>query len=153
MSSGVPDVRVNYDSIRPLVGELGAMSPAMRTELRRGFRAAGAKALARAKSNASFSSRIPAAITVRPLTGARSAGVFLRVNKERAPHARSLEGIGTAGVGGAARFFRHPVFGRDVWVDQPTRPFMVPAVLASRDDAQKAAIDAIQAAARVGRFH
>lgn len=151
--SGAPDVRITTENIRPLVGELGAMTPAMRSELRRGFRAAGGKALARAKASASWSSRIPGAISVRPLTGARSAGVFLRVNAAKAPHARAYEAIGSAGVGGAARFFRHRVFGQDVWVNEPTRPFMVPAVQASRDDAQHAALDAIQAAARVGRFH
>lgn len=147
-------VRITHD-LRPLIGELGAMSPAARAELRRGFRQAGAKALARAKANASWSSRIPAAISVRPMTGARSAGVFLRVNRERAPHARAYESLGTG-----ARVFRHPVFadgevGRNGWrwVAQESRPFIVPAVNASRDDAQRAALDAVTAAARVGRFH
>lgn len=147
--TGAPQVTMSTPSLRTLVGELGLMEPAMRSELRRGFRAAGAKALSRAKSNASWSSRIPAAITVRPMTGSRSAGVFLRVNADRAPHARAYEGISRSS---GTRYFRHPVFGRDAWVAESTRPFLTPAIDAARGDTQKAALDAIQAAARAGRF-
>jgi hypothetical protein len=143
--------QVNLDmaGVRPLVGELGAMSPAMRAALRAGFRLAGNLAARRAQANASWSRRIPGAIRVRPLTGARSAGVFLRVDSSRAPHARAYEGLGRR----ANRFFRHPVFGnREAWVSEATRPFMVPAVRDTRDDANAAAVAAVNMAARVGRF-
>jgi hypothetical protein len=145
-----PTVKLDATSgIRPLVGELGQMSPAMRASLRSGFRLAGNLAARRAQSNASWSRRIPASIVVRPTTGVRSAGVFLRTNSTRAPHARAYEGLGRR----ANRFFRHPVFGnRDVWVTEPTRPFLAPAVRDTRDDANDAAIAAVNAAARAGRF-
>lgn len=120
----------------------------MRSTLRVGFRAAGGLAARRAQVNASWSRRIPGSIIVRPLTGVRSAGVFLRVNSARAPHARAYEGLGRR----ANRFFRHPVFGSDVWVDEATRPFIVPAVDDTRGDANAAAVAAVNAAARVGRF-
>ena len=140
------EVRMDYHGLRPMVRELGAMAPVVRKELRRGFRAAGESAGRRAKAKASWSTRIPGAIVVRPLTGANSAGVFLRVNSARAPHARPYEGMG------GARTFRHPVFGQDVWVAEATRPYLRPAVQESRGDAEKAAIDAVHAAARAGRF-
>lgn len=141
-------VSIGVNGIRPIVGELGRMTPVMRATLRVGFRAAGGLAARRAQVNASWSRRIPSAIMVRPLTGARSAGVFLRINSAKAPHARAFEGLGRR----ANRFFRHPVFGSDVWVDQATRPFLVPAVDDTRDDANVAAVAAVNAAARAGRF-
>jgi hypothetical protein len=142
-------VKLDASGLRPLVGELGQMTPVMRAALRSGFRTAGNLAARRAQVNASWSRRIPGALQVRPLTGARSAGVFLRVNSARAPHARAFEGLGRR----ATRFFRHPVFGnRDVWVDEATRPFMVPAVRDTRGDANDAAVAAVNAAARAGRF-
>lgn len=143
-------VSVDYSGLRGLVADLGAMSPAMRAELRRGFRAAGAHALQRARANASWSSRIPGAISVRPLTGARTAGVFLRVDANRAPHARPYEGISQRG---GTRFFRHPVFGdEDTWVSQASRPYLAPAVQASGPEADAAVESAVRAAARAGRF-
>jgi hypothetical protein len=142
-------VSTNLTDVRPLVGELGQMTPVMRATLRVGFRTAGGLAARRAQVNASWSRRIPGSIIVRPLTGVRSAGVFLRTNSNRAPHARAYEGLGRR----ANRFFRHPVFGnRDVWVDEATRPFLVPAVDDTRDDATAAAVAAVNAAARAGRF-
>ena len=140
---------MDISQLRSMVGDLGAMSPAMRRELRVGFRRAGGRAAERAKANASWSRRIPGAITVRPLTGARSAGVFLRVNADKAPHARAYEGLSRRSARGS---FRHPVFGRDVWVSQATRPYILPAVNETRADTEKAALDAVTAAARVGRF-
>lgn len=137
-----------YVGLRLLVGELGRMSPAAKQELRRGLRAAGKTVLQQAKSNASWSSRIPGAMRLATRTGAKNAGVFLRVDATRAPHARPYEGIGTR-----AGFFRHPVFGnRDVWVSQAQRPFLVPAAQAGRPAVVKAGEDAVKAAARAGGF-
>lgn len=84
---------------------------------------------------------------VRPLTGAQTAGVFLRVNAARAPHARPYEGMTGRNP------FRHPVFGdRSVWVAERTRPFLVPAVQETRPEVMGAAVDAIRDAARAGGF-
>lgn len=141
--------RIDTTDVRKLVGDLGAMEPAARTELRRGFRAVGMKVGQRVKARASWSSRIPAAVRVQPLTGARTAGVFLRVDADRAPHARPYEGISKSS---GTRFFRHRVFGTDTWVAEPTRPFLGPAARESAGEAQEAAEAAVRAAARVGRF-
>lgn len=139
-------VSLEYGELRALVRELGVMTPVVRRELRTGFREVGRGAADAAKADASWSSRIPKAISVRPLTGARTAGVYLRVNSARAPHARPYEGIGGQAT------FRHPVFGRNRWVAEATRPYLTPAVQHARPDAEKAAKDAVLAAARVGRF-
>jgi hypothetical protein len=84
--------------------------------------------LADARSRASWSSRIPSAISVRgSATNENRVGVELRVSAASAPHARPFEGMGQGGS------FRHPVFGRDRWVAQATRPYAFPAVRAASD--------------------
>lgn len=92
-----------------------------------------------AKSNASWSSRIPGAI--RPRVTTRRVG--LRVAAKRAPHARPFEGISQGAT------FRHPVFGnRNVWVPQSARPFLKPAVEENRDEFMDAAGKALDEAAQ-----
>src|SRR5690554_3410860 len=71
-----------------------------------------------------WSTRIPGAISL----SVRKNGVMIRVSGKKAPHARPYEGM----VGNRKKF-RHPVFGdEDKWVDQRTRPFLIPAVNAHR---------------------
>jgi len=71
-----------------------------------------------------WSTRIPDAISL----SVRKNGVMIRVSGQKAPHARPYEGI----VGNRKKF-RHPVFGdRERWVEQRTRPFLIPAVNAHR---------------------
>lgn len=138
----------DFTALRQLVADLGKLEPATRKELRRGMLNAGQGALQDAKARASWSSRIPGAITMGARTSGTSVGVHLRVNAARAPHARPYEGIG--GRGGS---FRHPVFGdRDVWVSQVRRPFLVPAVQAARADVIREVQDAVNAAARAANF-
>jgi hypothetical protein len=137
----------NTAALRLLVHELGRMPDDIRTGLRIGFRKAGQAVMADAKTNASWSSRIPAAMSLRTSTKAKSAGVFIRVDAKKAPHARPYEGFSNRGDS-----FRHPVFGhREVWVTQATRPFLYPAAVKGRDRVQAAAELAVrQAALRAG---
>lgn len=89
-------------------------------------------------ARASWSSRIPRAITTR--TSFARGSVELRVRSGQAPHARPYEGIGTRGS------FRHPVFhdGFDgPWVTQATRPFFFPSVDAHRDKIRGAVESAV----------
>lgn len=139
---------VDFVGIRALVGSLGDMPAEVRANLRKELRVVGQSALSKARSNASWSSRIPPAISVRVSTRGDKAGVYLRVDAARAPHARPYEGIGSRGA-----TFRHPVFGdRDAWVTQATRPYLVPAVQAVRDEALRAAEQAVLNAARAARL-
>lgn len=93
----------------------------LRKELRPRLRKAAERIVTTARSNASWSSRIPAALRVE--VRARS-GVQIVADKATAPHARLYE------FGQDRRGFRHPVFGNmDVWVQEQTRPFLIPAVV------------------------
>ena len=139
---------VDFVGVRLLVGELGQMPPTIRAELRKGLKDAGQFALAKARANASWSTRIPAAMSLRTSTSASNAGVFIRVDSAKAPHARPYEGIGSRGDS-----FRHPVPGdRDVWVRQLTRPFLVPAVRDTRPKVTEAGINAVRVAAQHAGF-
>lgn len=140
---------VEFDGLRILVRDLQGMAPDIRAGLRLAFRAAGQTGLTQAKANASWSSRIPGAITVRTSTTANSAGVYLRVNSDAAPHARPYEGIANASRG----YFRHPVFGdRETWVAEKTRPFLAPASTSARAVAKDRVDHAVRTAAARAHF-
>lgn len=138
---------VEYPTLSVLVGELGVLPRAVRSELRRSFRAAGETALTKARSNAGWSSRIPQAISLRTSTRGPRTGVALRVDP-RVPHARPYEGLRRGG----GRTFRHPVFGGAEWVTQATRPYLRPAVDSVSEVVMSAARDAVQSAARSAGF-
>lgn len=93
-----------------------------RTAIRKPLREAGQQVLADARGNASWSSRIGGAMRIRTSFSSRRPGVFIQVDRNKAPHARPFEGI-------VQWSFRHPVFGnREVWVEQASRPYLVPAL-------------------------
>lgn len=109
-------------------------------DLRRNILDAADVIVQRARSNASWSSRIPNAISARVRFGTGSA-VRIVVDSRQAPHARPYEGIGQRG-----ETFRHPLFGKDIWVEQQRRPFLVPAIRQHEDDVVKGVQDAINSA-------
>jgi hypothetical protein len=111
----------------------------LRPELRRNIIDAGELIASTARVNFSWSTRIPDAISVRVRFGTGSA-VQVVINAQKAPHARAYEGIGQRGG-----TFRHPVFGRDVWVEQQQRPGLVPAVRQHEDAAVRGVQSAIDA--------
>lgn len=122
--------------------DLKRLAPDIRKELDRELRAAAKEVAATAKANASWSTRIPAAIGVS-VTG---KVVAVKAREVKAPHARPYEGIGGQGS------FRHPVFGdRQVWVSQATRPFIAPAAKEHEADFYRRVEDAVdRAAAKAG---
>lgn len=102
-----------------------------------------------AKARASWSSRIPGALSTR-VTGksASSPGVDLVGKTGRAPHMRPYEGWTK---GGKQASFRHPLFGnRNYWYSQPARPFITPAISKGvkqfRKDVADAAVSAYKKA-------
>lgn len=115
------------------IAELGkalrTAAPVVRRELPRRMRRAGQAVQATARRNASWSRRIPGAIGLRAVTTGARAGVLLRLNARKAPHARAYEGLQR---GGRAVTFRRQVYGK-AWVEQRTRPYLIPAVNAHRD--------------------
>lgn len=109
--------------------QLRDVPPKIRRNLNPRLRKVAGRIVSTARGNASWSSRIPGAISVR--SGART-GVQIVVSKAQAPHGRLYE------FGQDRRGFRHPVFGNtDVWVQQETRPYLVPALRRHGDDVVK----------------
>lgn len=136
-----------------LARDLNKMGAAQRRRLRAEFNRIGQAALSDARSRASWSRRIPSAITTRPITDMTRGrvGVELRVSKDKAPHARAYEGLGQSGS------FRHPVFAdpnvsRSEWTwtqkNSQFRPFVWPAARGRAADAQRAVEQTFEDAAR-----
>ena len=128
--------------------DLGRMSSLQLRSLRSSLARVGQSALSDARSRSgAWSTRIPSAISIRPITDATRGrvGVELRVSKS-VPHARPYEGISQQGSSG---YFRHPVFGHtDRWVRQPTRPYAWPAARGREPDVRRAVEKAVEDAAR-----
>ncbi|WP_160051429.1 HK97 gp10 family phage protein [Nocardiopsis sp. FR26] len=110
------------NSIRRLIRQHGKFPEDLRKSLRPRMKAAGQPILADARRRASWSTRIPRALRLATSFTRRQAGVSIVASQRIAPHARPLEGIR------GNRTFRRPVFGdRETWVEQNTRPYLVPA--------------------------
>lgn len=119
----VPTVAIEgRDQVLQLRRDLLKIPTNLRKEIRPALREAAENVKRGAQGNSHWSSRIPAAMRIRVSFAQNRPGVFIVVDKGKAPHARPYEGI----IVGS---FRHPVFGdRDVWVTQQTRPYLVPAL-------------------------
>lgn len=98
-----------------------------------------------AAQRASWSTRIPKSLAVRVAFSGRKQGVRIIARKKIAPHARTFEGLPG---GSRSGYFRHPVFGSDRWVQQETRPFLVPAMAAGRADVLKGLAGAVRDSVR-----
>ena len=108
------------------------MATSVRKQIRTGVAAAAEPLAAAVRAEASWSSRIPGATTIKTSFGPRSAGAVVEVNKKKAPHARPLEMGSQRSSSGT---LRHPVFADSskskdewTWVSQPQRPFFFAAV-------------------------
>lgn len=130
-----------------LARDMHRMGPAGRRALRRRMKELSGPLLADARARASWSTRIPGALSVRPIVRDDRIGVQLRASAAKAPHARPYEGMVQPDA------FRHPLFGdRDSWWTQKTRPFAVPAALAKAEDTRRAVLGAYEDAAREAGF-
>jgi len=121
---------VDHSSVTQLAQRLGSVPTELRRELRPKLRAVGVIISNDMKSRASYSTRIPGAISTTVSFAQKGGGVKIKVDARKAPHARVLERGNQRGRGTT---FRHPVFGTDTWVSQPMQPFFFPAVHANRD--------------------
>ncbi|MEO3875528.1 HK97 gp10 family phage protein [Nonomuraea sp. B12E4] len=134
-------------AIRALQQDIGKIEPELRKALRPALKTAAEPIVTDAKGRASWSARIPRAISLSVRFGRRDPGVSIRVRRSAAPHGRPLEGI----TGNAT--FRHPVHGhRDRWVAQQTRPYLAPAVDAGADGVLAASVEAVDQVARERGF-
>ena len=133
--------------LRKLVADLGKIPPELRRAIRPALKKVAEPVLAQARSNASWSKRIPGAIRITTSFSQKRPGISIVVSRTRAPHARPYEALGEPGS------FRHPVFGnRDAWVSQKARPFLFPAVRAKADDLSEEAGRVVDEAARSAGF-
>jgi hypothetical protein len=146
---GALKVDIDTKDLRQLYVDLKGVEGNLRVELRKGVKAAAEPIASAVRSAASWSSRIPGAVRVKPSFGARSTGVTITVDGGRAPEARVLE------HGGRGGNFRHPVYGnREVWVSQRAQPFFFTTVSSGSavDSAEKAILAAMDAIARKAGF-
>ena len=125
--------------------QLASIAPEMRRGTTRAIVQGGAPIVAQAKANAAWSSRIPSAITMRTAYSGRRAGIFIRVDSARAPHARGYEDVTGRGE------VRHPVYG--VWRQNvkyaKSKPFTAPAIRAGAPRVRAGIEQAISDALRV----
>jgi len=119
----VPVVQVSgTDQVLQLRRDLLKVPQEAQRGLRRAVREIGSDVQQTSQANASWSSRIPGAHFMRVSLSQSRPGVFIRVDHNKAPHARPYEGI-------LQWTFRHPVYGdRENWVEQQSRPYLVPAL-------------------------
>lgn len=139
--------------MRDLVAEMRLVdkkfASAVRKEIRAAITEAGAEIVAKVRASASWSSRIPGAVSLRPNFTARSAGVRIVVNRRKAPHAGIYE-LGNKGASDAATF-THPVFGKGEAV-QATRPFFFTSIERQTPDTERRVLAAIDQACRDAGF-
>lgn len=145
--SGAPEVRVHAPDLLQLKRDLQGVDKTLVAELRRGLKEAAGPVKRQVQANASWSKRIPKAITIGTAFAAKRTGIFIRENAKRAPHGRALENQGQAGT------FRHPVFGnRDRWVAQRARPHFYRGAEQHFDTVERAVLDVMDAVARKAGF-
>lgn len=139
---------VEVSGVRELALLLGSLPKEVQAALAPALDAAAGVIADKAKENASFSKRIPAAVYTKHSFAAGKGGAVVGVDASKAPEARVLE-LGNEGSRGPK--FRHPVFGnRDNWVEQDRQPFLFPAVTSERPEAVAIIADAVKEAARLG---
>jgi len=141
-------VEVRFDGnqeLRKLVRDFGKLPAELRKELRPALKRGAQPILTQARSNASWSTRIPKATRISTKFQGRRGGVVIAVSAKRAPHARPYEGI-------SGSPFRHPVYGhRDrPGVAQAARPFLFRAVEAKGGEVTK---ELAKTVIEVGRKH
>lgn len=128
-----------------LVLALRALPAELRRQVRPALLEAAQPIVDDARRRASFSRTIPKSIVPRLGFGQHSASVRLVARRDVADRpVRAFEGLQR---GARPGLFRHPVFGRDRYVDQPTRPFLGPALDAGRDEVLEALTGALTSSA------
>ena len=128
------------DEIGELIRDLGRIPADARRYVRPALAGSGRDVLNRARANASWSTRIPAA-TRLSIRFTRNPGVDVITDGRRAPHAHVYENEGRPGRKS------HPLFGnRDHWFRFQARPYLAPAMDAEAPHAAAAMADALERA-------
>jgi hypothetical protein len=145
-AAGAMRFKIEGADLNAVYRQLRATEPKLASALRKGIKDAAGPVVVEVKAEAEAQGlhRAAAATSVR-FSSAKRNGITatIRTDHKAAPMARPLES-GSQGSGG--RFNRHPVFGRDVYVNQPVRPYFWTAVKKTSPQVGqriKAALDAV----------
>jgi hypothetical protein len=130
------DVSLSRAEISALAKDLGTVDVVMRRQLPKRLREAAKPVVDQARTNAAAVSKQIRIGTRVKLASRRGASVkIIGYSPGNIPLAGLLE-RGNKGNAYARATFRHPVYGHtDRWVDQPTQPYLQPAVDAKRKEA------------------
>jgi len=138
MASTATEFTIDVSDLRTLARDLRKIDPELAKELRVGLKAVAEPVRLAASTRAwAISAKIAGPFVVT------TSGVTAKVkNKSTHPLAGLFE-FGNKGSAGAGPF-RHPVFGnREVWVNQPTRPYLAPALAARQEQVVDGFVDLI----------
>lgn len=143
-AAGAMRFKIEGANLDAVYRQLRATEPKLAAALRRGVKNAAQPVVdeIRTEAEAQGLYRAAAATSVR-FSSTKRNGITatIRTDHKAAPMARPLE-VGSRG----SRFNRHPVYGHDVWVNQPLRPYFWPAVKKASPlvgQRIKAALDAV----------
>ena len=131
-------VGIDTSAFKLLAKDLRKANVLASRNLRAGLRGVGEVVAVEARSRAAqYSSTIPPTIKVR----VAGTTVSVQAGSADVPIAALFELGNTGGRKSAAASvrgsFRHPVFGHDVWVEQPMHPFLRPAELATMPEIRR----------------
>lgn len=138
---------IDTREFKNMVRALRQAQPEITRHLRSDLRAAGELVAEDARRRAGeHSTTIAATIKVRTV----NAAVAVEAGGGDSPLAGLFE-LGNAGKGSSQTpskggTFRHPVYGRDVWVEQQMHPFLQPAALHNAPAVEKLILGALDAA-------
>jgi HK97 gp10 family phage protein len=119
--------------ISDLIARLGRVEIELQAELEGAALESGGIIADQAKSNADFSSTIPAQISVSAKFSGANPGAQVRVAEGVYPHVR--EAAVLEGDGDSPSTFRHPVYDHGGWAEQMSHPFLHPALDEKHDEA------------------
>ena len=128
------DYTVHVEGLSKFAADLKRASADLRKDWDKSLAKAGDAIAAAGRSNAGWSATIPSTIKVVK----RRGGVAVRAGGARARHAAPFD-RGSDGNGGT---LRHPVFGQDVWVEEPGRPLLNGEIEKHDSQIEQALLDA-----------
>lgn len=129
------EISLHFADASDLLRALRRIPKELHRGVRKPLRELGLDTMREAQTNASWSSRIPRALSVRVSLASNRPGVSIRASLKAAPHARALEGI-------IDDPFKHPVFGDySTWVSQAARPYLLPATHAAGPRLRQTVVD------------
>lgn len=145
--------RADTVQFRALAGKTSKLDANLKRALRKRLREAAAPAVAAAKQavlnapttgdvSTGLRQDIADGIKVSLLTG-NTAGVAIKSGANTAAHPHSV-----VRAFDSAKGWRHPVYGNDVWVDQPGHPYFVAVISKFRAEVTKAVEQAMTDAAK-----